>query len=162
MAKQTYDPSNDLVNIAKEFLRMVSSELDPHTKEKGQVVVEGDDTVILLTPSHIQFAKYGRGPGKKPPLDPILKWVKEKHIQFRSPNGRFITSKGTAFAIQRSIGKNGTKNWVKGAPNALEEAVTKNIDEFNKKLGDMLAVEIGKQISREEAIVFPVRREFKF
>jgi hypothetical protein len=52
---------NELVEIAKEFLQAVSKEMDPYSKEKGEVKVEGTK-VILLTPSHIQYAKYGRGP----------------------------------------------------------------------------------------------------
>ena len=130
----------ELIEIATEFMRAVSQELDPYTSQDGKIITT-PTSVTLLTPSHIQFARYGRGPGKKPPLDPILSWVNAKGIQFEGS-----TKRGTAFAIQASIGKNGTKNWVKGAPNALEEAIQKDFDTYNRRMGDIMATEIHREV----------------
>lgn len=105
----------------------VKGELDPHTTQKGQVKVRNFFTVELLTPAHIQFAKYGRGPGKPPPINAIEEWVKRKGIVSASD------AKGTAIAIAKSIGKNGTKNYVRNAPNALEEALNRHMEEFVTK-----------------------------
>src|SRR5690554_1654545 len=71
-----------LIDVAREFLMAVKHELDPSTTRKGEVIQSGQFEFTLLTPSHIQFAKYGRGPGRMPPVDPLLKWVKGKGIQF--------------------------------------------------------------------------------
>ena len=146
---------DELYLIAKEFLEKVTSELDPFTKTDGVIKKEGNKA-ILLTPSHIQFAKYGRGPGKKPPLDPILKWVKSEGIIFDG-----TSEKGTAFAIQASIGKKGTKNWVKGAPNALTEAITNNIDSFNKAANNSMSVVINDLMIKEYEKIFPPKIEVK-
>lgn len=131
----------DLMAIAGEFLEAVTGELDPYTKEKGVVDV-GEARAILLTPSHIQFARYGRGPGKNPPLDNILQWVKEEGIKFEK-----LSEQGTASAIQFSIGKHGTKNWVPNAPNALEEALTKHMEDYMDKLSKATVVKINDQVN---------------
>ena len=56
------------VKVAKEFLQLVAGELDPYTTEKSRIKVNNYLSVSILTPAHIQFAKYGRGPGKPPPM----------------------------------------------------------------------------------------------
>lgn len=113
------------VSIAKEFFLAVKGELDPHTTQKSEVKVNNYLSVSLFTPAHIQFAKYGRGPGKPPPLNAILKWVQKKGIIKGGQN-----AKGAAFAIAKSIGKNGTINWVRNAPNAMEEALNKHMKKY--------------------------------
>ncbi len=120
------------VEIAEDFLKAVTAELDKHTSQKG-VIETNNQKVTLFTPAHIQFAVYGRGPGKQPPIDNILKWVTQQGIIFEGS-----TKEGTAWAIAKSISKKGTKNWVPDAPNALQEAIDSNIevyyDNVNKKV----------------------------
>jgi len=132
--------NNSLLAIAKEFLELVSSDLDKHTSKKGVVKIEGNK-VTLLTPAHIQWAKYGRGPGKQPPVSILLAYVKKEKIKF---NG--LTFEGTAWAIAKSIAKNGTKGFKKNPPNAIEEQITKSFEAYNKKLASMLSVEINDQV----------------
>lgn len=115
----------EFVDIAREFLMLVGRDLDSYVSEKSFVEVDGPNQVSLFTASHIQFAKYGRGPGKKPPLDAILEFVKKKGIIFENTDAR-----GTAFAIQISISKRGTKNWVPNAPDALQEAVNSQLNKY--------------------------------
>lgn len=140
----------ELIDIAREFLEMVSGELDPYTRQKGEIKQQGVSKITLFTPAHIQFARYGRGPGKKPPLDPILEWVKREGIVFDG-----ASEEGTAFAIQASIGKKGTKNWVPNAPNALDEAITKNIDFYNKSLAELFAIEIHDSLQQTYKKILP-------
>lgn len=131
----------ELMEISLEFLKAVTGELDPYTRTKGEVYQDGYKAV-LLTPSHIQYARYGRGPGKRPPLDDILQWVKEQGIKFEK-----LSEVGTAFAIQNSIGKHGTKNWVPNAPSFLEEAIDKHMDEYQILLGQKLIVIINDEVN---------------
>jgi hypothetical protein len=119
------------VSVAKEFFISVANELDPYTTEKSKVNVNNFKSVTLETVRHVQFAKYGRGPGKTPPIDPLVKWLNKKGIVTNPKEAR-----GTAFAIAKSISKNGTKNWVRGAPNAIEEAVSKHVTDYYKKLNN--------------------------
>lgn len=131
----------ELVSIAKEFLQAVTGELDLYTSEKGEIVEKGRQ-VILLTPAHIQYARYGRGPGKNPPFKNILDFVMKEKIQFEN-----LTQEGTAAAIQFSIGKNGTKNWVPNAPSALEEAIQKHLEEYLVELSGGLSVIINDEVN---------------
>lgn len=128
--------------VAREFLQAVSGELDPFTSNKGKVVVKGDK-ITLETPSHIQYAKYGRGPGKNPPLDPILSWVKREGIIFDN-----LDEEGTARAIQFSVGKKGTKNYKANAPNALAEAINLHIKEYNKEFSKKIGIAIKRDLDR--------------
>lgn len=140
MTKQDKQDFTDFLKLAKEFLVLTTEQLDPYTSTKGQIIV-GDRQITLLTPAHIQFAKYGRGPGKKPPFEVIEAWIKKENIRFEG-----LSEKGTAFLIQTSIGNKGTSNYVKNAPNALEEALNNNIQEYNKKLNSALLVKINGQV----------------
>lgn len=142
------------MELARQFLLLVTSELDPYTKTKGVIEKEGVNQITLFSPSHIQFAKYGRGPGKKPPLDPILAWVKEKKVDFG------LSERGTAFIIQKSIGENGTKKWKEGSPNALDEAVDKYFADFYDKVGGIVTVEINNAINQELNKTFPAKIKF--
>lgn len=139
-----------LISIAREFLMKVTSHLDPHTDEKGKIVTDGL-TMTLLTPGHIQFAKYGRGPGKKPPLDAIERFVVKENLDFGTG------TRGTAFAIQKSIGERGTKNFVPNAPNAMEEAILSEVLSYHRRNNiAVLAVE-NQLIQTEFRKIFPDR-----
>ena len=145
----------ELIEAAREFLLMVKEELDQHTTRKGSVVIDSPTRVTLFTPSHIQFAKYGRKPGKQPPLDPIIEWVKAKGILFEG-----LSEEGTAWAIAKSIEKKGTKNYVPNAPNAIDEALTKNYEAYNNKLRGMIAISIEDELWKDNP-PFPRKFEFK-
>lgn len=128
------------VKVAKEFLMAVKGELDPHTTQKSKIKVRNFFTVELLTPGHIQYAKYGRGPGKPPPIDPIMQWVSQKGIVSGKRN-----IKGAAIAIAKSIGEKGTKNYVKNAPNALEEALAKHMSKLLEKQNNIHIEDANKE-----------------
>lgn len=155
MAEVDTDFFADLVKIATEFFGKTTNELDQYTTRKSEIKVESD-RIILLTPSHIQFAKYGRGPGKKPPLDSILEWVKGRGIIIGDTD-----EEGTAFIVQAKIGKEGTSNWVPNAPNALEEALNKNYEQYNKEIGNVMAVKISDEVNKIYKEILP-DKEFKY
>lgn len=130
----------DFLDTAVDFLKLVTGELDPHTSNKG--VIDKDNlSATLLTPSHIQFAKYGRGPGKMPPINNLIAWIKSKGIVKDDKEAR-----GTAFAIAKSISKNGTANYKPNAPNALVEAIEMHQEEFNKAVVDIAKVTINNEL----------------
>jgi len=140
-AKEEFD---ELLEIAKEFLQVVTGELDKYSSTKGEIHVDsGRRRIILLTPSHIQFARYGRGPGKKPPFESILEWVKRENIKFENSS-----QDGTAWAIQNSIGLHGTKNWVPNAPSFLEETLQTHMKEYQERIGKKLVVVINDKVNQ--------------
>lgn len=146
----------ELVEIGREFLKMVTGQLDPYTSKKGEIVTESPTKVSLFTPSHIQFAKYGRGPGKQPPVDQILEFVESRNIQFDG-----LDKRGTAWAIAVSIGKKGTLNWVPNAPNALEQAIDNSMKDYLNALSNYLTIEVNDQIMGIYSKTFPETIEFK-
>jgi len=146
--------SDELIAIAVEFLMAVKEELDPYTTRKGEVQPT-QSGAILLTPSHIQFARYGRGPGKQPPLDPILEWVQRKGVRIGN-----LSEKGTAWAVIKSIAKNGTKNWVPNAPNALEESLKKNFEDYQQKMSRAFIIAIDDQITNLTTEAMSIHKRF--
>jgi len=143
------------IKLATAFLEKVAKESDVHTTEKAEITVDNDG-VTLSTPDYLQFAVYGRGPGKKPPLDNIMKFVKAKGIIFDGTDQR-----GTAFAIQASIGLKGTSNWQPNAPNALSEFIKNNLGDYY----DILNVEITAKENDEMSKIYseniPTQVKFK-
>lgn len=132
----------ELLDIAKLFLEDVTGSLDSYTSEKG-VITMGENSVSLETPSHIQYAKYGRGPGKQPPFQEVLDWVKREGIQFEDS-----TEEGTAWAIAKSIALNGTLNYVPNAPNALEEALRKHWENYQVELSGRIKLQVKDEVNK--------------
>lgn len=50
------------------------------------------------------FVNYGRKPGKRPPIEPILKWIAMKPVDTGDKDARSV-----AFAIAAAIGRKGVK-----------------------------------------------------
>jgi len=134
----------ETIDIIKVFLALVKKDLDPYTTRKNVVIQNDETSVSLFTPSHIQFARYGRGPGKQPPISNILEYVKSRNIRF---NG--LSQEGTAWAIAKSIAKKGTSNYVPNAPNFLEETLLKRLKEFEKRMADNEAININDILNEE-------------
>ena len=146
---------NGFIEIARQFLFMVSEEVDPYVSEKSFIKIQGSD-VTLFTPEHFQFAKYGRGPGKQPPIKNILGFVKKNNIKFENS-----TQEGTAWAIAKSIAKNGPKGYVRNAPNALQEAIDKHINDYEEELYNHLNTYAKRETNNIYAKTFPVESKFK-
>lgn len=130
-------------DIARDFLEAVTSELDVYTSIKGKIYGDSD-SMTLETPGHIHFAKNGRGPGKKPPLEAMLELVRSKNIIFDGAD-----EKGTAFALQAIIAKKGTKNHKPNAPDILESTVNKYQEIYKNELGEVILVDIDNRLKRE-------------
>lgn len=133
--------------LAREFLELVTSELDPYVSRKGEIV-SSENKVALLSPSHIQFAKYGRGPGKQPPIEPLVKWAEGKGA---------INPIKMAWGVAINVSKNGTLNYVPNAPNAIEESIVKYQGAFLDKLGEVISMELSEEMMELE--VLPVSIE---
>jgi hypothetical protein len=71
----------------------------------------GFDVIEISMAEYGQWVQSGRLPGKKGiPISVIEKWIKQRKLKGRNQkNGRYITDKSFAFAIQRNIMKFGIK-----------------------------------------------------
>lgn len=80
--------------------------------------------------------KHGRRPGKFPPLDDILNWIREKGI---TPRDNKTTERQLAFLFARKIAEKGTDIFTKKRP-AL------NVDEQIKELMKLFMKSVGKEL----------------
>ena len=76
------------------------------------VVRRNDDEFIVsinLEP-YWYYVENGRGPGKFPPIDKILEWIRVKPvIPYSDSRGRLPTEEQLAFLISRKIAEQGTE-----------------------------------------------------
>ena len=89
-------------------------------------VKRGDDTftVSINLEDYWIYVENGRGPGKFPPIDKILEWIRVKPvIPYTDSRGRLPTEEQLAFLIARKIANDGTEG-----RNVLFETV----DELNR------------------------------
>lgn len=76
------------------------------------VVRRNDDefTVTINLEDYWYYVENGRGPGKFPPIDKILEWIRVKPVIPYSDNrGRLPTEEQLAFLIARKIAEQGTE-----------------------------------------------------
>jgi len=93
------------------------------------------DLKIVALPYLYWIDKGRRASGKKPPYDPLLKWVVAKGIQFDN-----MSQRSTAFVIQKSLATKDTK------PKNVISKTRINVMN-NKVLMDELATAAAKDIS---------------
>ena len=76
------------------------------------VVKRNDDEFIVsinLEP-YWYYVENGRGPGRFPPIDKILEWIRVKPvIPYTDSRGRIPTEESLAFLISRKIAEQGTE-----------------------------------------------------
>lgn len=78
--------------------------------------IQADETGgSLLGPDYFTYQKTGRGPGKFPPIENIIQWIKDKKT-FQMTDERGPGLKGLAFAIAKKIAKKGTDIYMRKRP----------------------------------------------
>ena len=99
----------------------------------------------------VAMLKYGywvdngakRGPGKRPPIKPILEWIKEKRIR---PQGK-ITQTQLAFMIAKSIGEKGVR-FKKPKP-FINSSLRNALDDNMQNIANKGAVDIMKRLKQD-------------
>jgi len=99
----------------------------------------------LFAPDWIQYMIYGRGPGKQPPPDRMLSWVKSNPEFLNSD----ISEKSLAFLIGRKIGREGTDIF-QGKRKGLDllGVMEKNLPALLKDLGEEEVLKIQTSLSK--------------
>lgn len=97
----------------------------------------------LYAPDYVKYLFYGRGPGKFPPPDSMLDFVKKNPdiLERAKTVFKYLTEQGLAFMIGRKIAKEGTD---------IYQGKKKGVDflgVMEKNMPDLL-----KQIARNEVV----------
>lgn len=71
--------------------------------------LSGSIKVTLHLEDYYKYIEDGRRPGRFPPPDAILRWIKAKRIMPREINGKLPTENQLAFLIGRKIANEGIK-----------------------------------------------------
>lgn len=104
----------------------------------SHITVNGYEYAIELTlEDYYKYVEEGRRPGKFPPVDKILQWIKVKKILPTPINGKLPTEKQLAFLISRKIANEG----IKGTYD-LEKAIDTTINEWDEKITDALDMDV--------------------
>ena len=105
----------------------------------------------LLAPDWFKYMITGRGPGKAPPPDRMLDYVKRNPdvvAQFEQWFQKNISEKSAAYIMGQSIAKRGTRVFrgeVKGVD--LLVAMENNMDDLLKGISESKALEIATSLS---------------
>lgn len=95
-------------------------------------------------PDYWQYAEYGRGPGRFPPPDAILKWIQFKRLVPSSRGGKVPTTQQLVYLISRKIARQGTK----GKP-FLQETIDDTYNTLVDQLVEVITNELEKEIEKE-------------
>jgi hypothetical protein len=98
--------------------------------------IPSENEISIEMNSYAKFVQSGRQPGKKGvPIDALLVWIKERHITGKNKQGKKLSDRSMAFAIQKSIKKFG----IATQPSWYDIAIQSLYDskELEDALGDL-------------------------
>lgn len=142
---------DNLQQVLEEYGNVIAEQYKSNLKANGHkatgnlinsitshITVNGNEYAIELTlEDYYKYVEEGRRPGKFPPVDKILQWIKVKHILPTPINGKLPTEKQLAFLISRKIAEKGTKGTYD-----LEKAMDNTINEWDEKITDALDMDV--------------------
>lgn len=136
---------NDFIDTYKNIL------IRDNKKASGNLIKSIKSLSIDFTSSKLsgsisladywKYVEYGRKPGKFPPPNKILDWVKIKPILPRPINGIKPTEKQLAFLIGRKISKYGIK-----AGNQFSEALDLVWAKDEKMISEAISMDLNEEI----------------
>lgn len=95
-------------------------------------------------PSYWEYAEFGRGPGKFPPPDAILKWIQYKKL-VPSSKGKAISTKQLVYVVSRKIATEGTKG-----KHLLQETIdSQSLDNLVDKLSEVITSKLLEEVEKE-------------
>lgn len=106
--------------------------------------VQYDDRAIwveLHLEEYYKWVENGRGPGKFPPPDKILEWIRIKPIIPDDRGGRLPTEQQLAFLVGRKIAEHGIE-----PGNQLHNAMDDIYPQFEERIDEAIALDIDEAI----------------
>jgi len=99
-----------VVTNAKSILIRNNKRASGNLIESVRYTVNSQGKITFLFAKEGKYVQSGRRKGARfPPPAAISKWIREKGIQGRGKDGRFITNKSLTYLISRGIAKKGIK-----------------------------------------------------
>lgn len=137
---------NDFMNTYKSLLvrdgKKASGNLINSIRNVDIAFNNGEIVGEISLASYWKYVEYGRRPGKFPPLQNILDWVKIKPVIPRPVNGlKAPSEKQLAFLISRKIAKDGIK-----AGNQLQEALEITWSKWENTLSQSITEDIQRMV----------------
>jgi hypothetical protein len=124
-----------LKNFAEETIAGIKSRIPNVTGKSAEslgYLVEGNTLTIFSRLKYFTVLETGRKPGKRPPINVIEQWIKNKPLNLDG-----ISSKSLAFLIARKIGEEGSLLYRQGGNSGV---ISKSINDqiIKEKLTDVL------------------------
>lgn len=134
----------------KEYLDKTVNELHADALAKGLKI---PDLTVVDTPNggqiwaagYFWYLVFGRGPGKQPPPDAMLKYVQDNPDALAKAKQIFkgVTERSLAYLIGRKIGQKGTDIYTGKRPGLdFLGAMEKNFPELTQKLAKNEAIKV--------------------
>jgi hypothetical protein len=99
-----------VVTNAKSILIRNNKDATGNLINSVRYTVNSQGKIVFLFAEEGKYVQSGRRKGARfPPPAAISKWIREKGIQGRGKDGRFITNKSLTYLISRGIVKKGIK-----------------------------------------------------
>lgn len=103
--------------VIQKYLELIRDGLKADAQSKGQLIPQNwritanNEQGQLYAAHYFKYLVYGRGPGKQPPPDAMLKSVQQHPEWLERARQTYanITEKQLAFLIGRKIGREGTE-----------------------------------------------------
>ena len=127
MQNAGYDPNGELMNF-----KWV-------TEFNGNMFA-----LYFVLPDYWQYAEFGRGPGKFPPPDAILKWIQFKKLVPTSRNGKVPATQQLVYLISRKIALKGTEG-----KHLLQQTIDETYNTLVDQLVEAIEAELEKEIEKD-------------
>ena len=113
--------------------------------ESLQISVDGNTGTLSGAKYFIQQT-VGRKPGKFPPIDDILDWIRAKKITPRDPK---TTQRQLAFLFARKIAQSGTNIFQGKSPGLdMDEIIAKLVKEWSEQFGKDFKADVTQTIKK--------------
>ena len=99
--------------------------------------------VYFTLPQYSYFAENGRGPGRFPPPNAILKWVQYKRLVMTT-NNKVLNTNQMVYLISRKIALKGTQG-----KHLLQETIDSTYNNLVDQLVNLIAEQLEKEIEKE-------------
>lgn len=100
----------------------------------------------LLGVDYLEYALFGRGQGRNPPWQKILRWMRQRGIRGRTLRGNFRNDTEAAKAIAVAIGRAGTRA-LRMSPVVQDTIIGRNTREAVREFTPLMAQDSARELA---------------